>query len=111
MDQVKKAIYLYLKKGLKGETANFAKKYLMENLPDDIKLVESTEETMNIYLPFCTKYVSAIGYRRRKLPKITLKSGEIVIHSKITHNYENGQLQYGSPLERLFGYGMAFPAI
>jgi hypothetical protein len=100
-----------LNKGLKGETAEFAKKYLMQNLPEDIKLIESNEDTMNFYLPLCTKYVSAIGYRRRKLPKITLKSKEIVDPLKITHNYRNGQLLYESHLERLFGYGLAFPAI
>lgn len=83
--------------GLKGLTADWARKYIDGVLPKNLIRIFSNEENIEHYLPQCSKVIYAIGFERRVLP----------IVEGIGHlNYIK---QCGIIAPGLFGLGIAFP--
>ncbi len=82
--------------GLKGTTADWARKNINGNLPGNLFRYPATEENINNYLYSCEKVVYAIGFSARKI--------EVPELVELKHNVNNGIIAPG-----LFGFGIAFP--
>ncbi len=85
--------------GLKGFSADWARKYIDGVLPVNLKRVLVSEHTFEESLALCSKVVYATGFERRKLP--VLEQFEDLRYDGIT-----GLIAPG-----LFGLGIAFPQI
>ncbi|HEV2523784.1 MAG TPA: FAD-dependent oxidoreductase [Gammaproteobacteria bacterium] len=82
--------------GLKGTTAEWARKNLHGALPPKLEQIYSSDENVEHYLPLCNKAIYAIGFERRSIP--------ITGIGKLEYNPHNGIIAPG-----LFGLGIAFP--
>lgn len=82
--------------GLKGKTAEWARKHLDGILPDRLERIVSNEEAIHSTLPLCNKAIYATGFQKRTIPIDGLHSLE--------YNNRNGIIAPG-----LFGLGIAFP--
>jgi hypothetical protein len=82
--------------GLKGSTAEWARKNLHGTPLEKLKRVFSSQENSEHYLPHCNKAIYAVGFARRG----------IVIEGvgELEYNAYNGIIAPG-----LFGLGIAFP--
>ena len=82
--------------GLKGKTAEWARKHIDGILPDKLERIISHQSNLQTTLPQCTKAIYATGFKQRH------------IHIEGLHNLEynnkNGIIAPG-----LFGLGIAFP--
>jgi hypothetical protein len=83
--------------GLKGSTADWARDILLKTPPVNLLRIFSSHESLQAWLPVCTKIIYAIGFERNQLPPI---------HNAPALNYEDNQGIIGP---RLFGIGIAFP--
>ncbi|MDR3550858.1 MAG: hypothetical protein P4L31_05550 [Candidatus Babeliales bacterium] len=86
-------------RGLKGDLAGWAKTVLEVNPPKNLLRLESSSESMQSWLPQCTKIIYAIGFERNDLPPI---NGDVQVYEKYDH-------ATGVIGPRLFGVGIAFP--
>jgi hypothetical protein len=82
--------------GLKGSTAKWAKEHLHGTMPDRLTRKMVGPESIDTYLPQCTKAIYPIGFNRRS---ITIDG-----MSSLNYNEHNGIIAPG-----LFGLGIAFP--
>lgn len=80
--------------GLKGTTAEWAKKNLEGSLPRELQRVPSSEENINQYLSLCDKVIYAIGFERRLLP----------VEGLDPNFHTMGKIGLG-----LYGFGIAYP--
>jgi len=83
--------------GLKGPTAEWARIHLDGVLPKNLTRVFSSKETIEKYLPQCTKVIYAVGFERRTFP-------EVEGLASLTYLEQSGIIAPG-----LFGVGIAFP--
>ena len=84
--------------GLKGATANWARKYLHGEIPHQLIRLISTPELIKEFLPQCTKAIYSIGFNRRNIKVNGITS--------FNYNAHNGIIAPG-----LFGIGIAFPEV
>jgi hypothetical protein len=83
--------------GLKGFTADWAKKYIDGKWPNCLKRVLIVHPTFAESLSLCTKVIYATGFERRRIPVLE-QFGEI--------SYDN---KTGIIAPNCFGIGIAFP--
>lgn len=83
--------------GLKGEVAEWAKKHIDgEERPKNLRILESTPETIARYLPLSDRVVCATGFEARQIPIEGIDG--------LRFDQRTGSLGPG-----LFGAGIAFP--
>ena len=83
--------------GLKGITARWAKEVLLKTPPLNLIRIYNTCETLEAWIPICTKIIYAVGFERNDIP----------LHcdnEKLNFDDRNGIIG-----PRLFGIGIAFP--
>ncbi len=83
--------------GLKGFTAQWAKKHIDGTWPSNLKRVMISDCTFEESLSLCTKVVYATGFERRKVPVLEQFGG-------VGYNDKTGIIA-----PNLFGLGIAFP--
>ncbi len=83
--------------GLKGQAAQWAKKYIDGELPKNLKRIFASTENIDTNLPQCHRVIYAIGFERRKFPLIK------------GINQFNYIKECGIIAPGLFGLGIAFP--
>lgn len=83
--------------GLKGYSAEWAKKNIEENKAPNLERMLVTDSRFQETFSTCNKVTYAVGFERRK--SIILRP-----HQKLEYNKENGLIAPG-----LFGFGIAFP--
>jgi hypothetical protein len=82
--------------GLKGKTAEWARKHIDGRQADKLERIQSHPEYIQEYLPQCNKAIYATGFQKRILPVHGMKTLE--------HNNRTGIIAPG-----LFGVGIGFP--
>lgn len=82
--------------GLLGMTAEWAKNVLAVTPPGNLIRVYNCPETIQAWLPICSKVIYAVGFERNELPPIG--------NAAINFDDKNGIIG-----PRLFGIGIAFP--
>jgi hypothetical protein len=82
--------------GLKGNTAEWARKNIDGKLPDKLLRIQSHKEHIETLLPACSKAIYATGFEKRHV--------HIEGMHGIEYNSKNGIIAPG-----LFGLGIAFP--
>ena len=82
--------------GLKGNAAKWAREHLDGEMPDRLNRKISDSESIQEFLPQCTKAIYSIGFNRRTIAVNGISS--------FTYNEKNGIIAPG-----LFGVGIAFP--
>lgn len=82
--------------GLKGTTADWARVHIDGTLPLKLQRVISNKESIQQFLPECTKVIYAVGFQKRNL--------HIADFPALEYNDKTGIIAPG-----LFGLGIAFP--
>lgn len=83
--------------GLKGFTANWARKHIDGIWPPNLKRVLVSDHTFEESLALCNKVVYATGFEKRKLPVLEQ-------YERLHYDDKTGIIAPG-----LFGFGIAFP--
>ncbi|MCB0406668.1 MAG: NAD(P)-binding domain-containing protein [Bdellovibrionales bacterium] len=83
--------------GLKGQSAEWARRHILGKLPENLERVQSSDPEFHKILAQCQSVVYTIGFERRALPKVHQMG-------PLTHNEYNGIIAPG-----LFGLGIGFP--
>jgi len=82
--------------GLKGKTAEWARKHIDGTLPKNLERIHSHPENIKTLLPQCSHAIYATGFEKRHISVEGMKTLE--------YNNKNGMIAPG-----LFGLGIGFP--
>ena len=85
--------------GLKGHTADWARKNIDGVLPDNLVRYTANQANIARYLPDCNKAIYAVGFKQR----------DHIVIGNYEHNHYNPHVGIIGP--GLFGFGIAYPEL